>query len=178
MKHKYSKERILQIEKQRNNPFYKKTFGAMLIVIAMFLSSNLRAQQASAFDTYLESLSDSARNQIRALAYDEQATVLVSAAGISLVGNGVAQVLDVNASDLSTLNFNDMALSQVKFIRIRINSASELALNLDLSGASALSHLSFVLVMSAVDATAAQITDSVQGIPSGVPLCYSVSVPQ
>jgi hypothetical protein len=86
-------------------------------------------------------------------------------------------VLDVNASDLAALNFSDGALSQVKFIRIRINSASDLALNLNLSGAAALSQLSCVLVMSAVDASAAQITDSVQGAPTGVALCYSVSVP-
>jgi len=68
-------------------------------------------------------------------------------------------------------------LSQVKFIRIRINSASDLALNLNLSGAASLSQLSCVLVMSAVEATAAQITDSVQSAPVGVTLCYSVSVP-
>ena len=167
----------MQTQKKRLNPLNKNLVGSLLIVLATSFGSELDAQQASAFDAHLESLSASARDQINALAYDEQATALVSAAGISVVGNGAAQVLDVNASDLSTLNFSDAALSQVKFIRIRINSASDLALNLNLSGAAALSQLSCVLVMSAVEATAVQITDSVQGSPAGVALCYSVSVP-
>jgi len=167
----------MQTQNQRNNPLNRKLIGAMLIVLATCFGAKLNAQQASAFDAHLESLSASAREELHALAYDVQATALVSANGISVVGNGAAQVLDVNASDLAALNFNDAALSQVKFIRVRINSASDLALNLNLSGAAALSQLSCVLVMSAVDATALQITDSVQGTPDGVSLCYSVSVP-
>jgi len=167
----------MQTQNQRSNPLNRKLIGAMLIVLATCFGAKLNAQQASAFDAHLESLSASAREELHALAYDEQATALVSASGISVVGNGAAQVLDVNASDLAALNFNDAVLSQVKFIRVRINSASDLALNLNLSGAAALSQLSCVLVMSAVDATALQITDSVQGTPDGVSLCYSVSVP-
>jgi hypothetical protein len=168
----------MQSQKERmNNSFNRKLIGALLIVLATCFGSNLNAQQANAFDAHLESLSSSAREQLHSLAYDEQTTALATSNGISVVGNGDAQVLDVNASDLSTLNFNDAALSQVKFIRVRINSASDLALNLNLSGASALSQLSCILVMSAVDATAIQITDSVQGAPSGVALCYSVSIP-
>ena len=167
----------MQTQKKRLNPLNRKLIGAMLIVLATCFSNVLKAQQASAFDAHLQSLSSAAREQLHSLAYDEQTTAIASATGISVVGNGAAQVLDVNASDLAALNFNDAALSQVKFIRIRINSASDLALNLNLSGAASLSQLSCVLVMSAVDATAAQITDSVLGAPAGVAVCYSVSVP-
>ena len=167
----------MQTQNQRRSPLNRNLVGAMLIVLATSFGSELNAQQASAFDAHLESLSASAREQLHTLAYDEQATAIASATGISVVGNGDALVLDVNASDLAALNFSDAALSQVKFIRIRINSASDLALNLNLNGAAALRQLSCVLVMSAVDATAAQITDSVQGTPAGVALCYSVSVP-
>jgi len=167
----------MQTQKQRSNPLNRNLIGALLIGLATCFGTELNAQQASAFDAHLESLGASAREQIHALAYGEQATALAHASSISMVGNGAAQVLDVNASDLAALNFNNAALSQVKFIRIRINSASDLALNLNLSGAAALSQLSCVLVMSAVDASAAQITDSVQGAPTGVALCYSVSVP-
>ena len=168
----------MQTQKKRTSyPLNRNLFGALLIVLATCFGTKLNAQQAGAFDAHLESLGASAREQIHALAYDEQTTALANAAGISVVGNGAAQVLDVNASDLAGLNFNNAALSQVKFIRIRINSASDLALNLNLSGAAALSQLSCVLVMSAVDATATQITDSVQGVPAGVAVCYSVSVP-
>ncbi len=168
----------MQPKKERmNDSFNRKLICALLIVLATCFGKNLNAQQASAFDAHLESLSASAREQIHALAYNEQATALATSNGISVVGNGDAQVLDVNASDIATLNFNDAALSQVKFIRVRINSSSDLALNINLSGAAGLSQLSCILVMSAVDATAIQITDSVQGAPSGVALCYSVSVP-
>ena len=168
----------MQTQKKRTkNPLNRNLVGALLIVLATCFGTELNAQQASAFDAHLESLDDASREQIHALAYDEQTTALANAAGISVVGNGAAQVLDVNASDLAALNFNNSALSQVKFIRIRINSASDLALNLNLSGAAALSQLSCVLVMSSVDASAAQITDSVQGVPAGVAVCYSVSVP-
>jgi hypothetical protein len=173
----YTLQLSMQTQKQRSNPLNRNLIGALLIVLATCFGAKLNAQQASAFDAHLESLDTSAREQLHALAYDEQATALATAAGISVVGNGAAQVLDVNASDLAALNFSDAALSQVKFIRIRINSASDLALNLNLSGSAALSQLSCVLVMSAVDASAAQITDSVQGAPTGVALCYSVSVP-
>jgi hypothetical protein len=167
----------MQTQNQRSNPLNRNLIGALLIVLATCFGTKLNAQQASAFDSHLETLGASAREQIHALAYDEQTTALAHASSISVVGNGAAQVLDVNASDLAALNFNNSALSQVKFIRIRINSASDLALNLNLSGAAALSQLSCVLVMSAVDATATQITDSVQGVPAGVAVCYSVSVP-
>jgi hypothetical protein len=168
----------MQTQKKRTkNPLNRNLIGALLIGLATCFGTELNAQQASSFDAHLESLSASAREQIHALAYDEQATALANANGFSVVGNGAAQVLDVNATDLAALNFSDAALSQVKFIRIRINSASDLALNLNLSGAAALSQLSCVLVMSAVDATATQITDSVQGVPAGVTVCYSVSVP-
>ena len=168
----------MQTQKKRTkNPLNRNLVGALLIVLATCFGTKLNAQQASAFDAHLETLGASAREQIHALAYDEQASALANANGFSVVGNGAAQVLDVNATDLAALNFSDAALSQVKFIRIRINSASDLALNLNLSGAAALSQLSCVLVMSAVEATAVQITDSVQGTPAGVALCYSVSVP-
>jgi uncharacterized membrane protein len=168
----------MQTQKKRTkNPLNRNLVGALLIVLATCFGTKLNAQQASAFDAHLETLGASAREQIHALAYGEQATALANATGISVLGNGAAQVLDVNASDLAAINFSYAALSQVKFIRIRINSASDLALNLNLSGAAALSQLSCVLVMSAVEATATQITDSVQGVPAGVAVCYSVSVP-
>ena len=126
----------MQTQKKRsNNPLNRNLVGALLIVLATCFGTKLNAQQASAFDAHLESLGASAREQLHALAYDEQATALGTAAGISVVGNGAALVLDVNASDLDALNFSDAALSQVKFIRIRINSTSDLALNLNLSGA-------------------------------------------
>ena len=162
------------LQQRKTNPLNRKLIGAMLIVLATCFGAKLNAQQASAFDAHLQSLGASAREQLHALAYDEKATALATTSGISVVGNGAAQVLDVNASDLSTLNFNHAALSQVKFIRIRINSASDLALTLNLSGAAALSQLSCVLVMSTVDATAVQITDSVQGAPASVALCYKI----
>jgi hypothetical protein len=65
----------------------------------------------------------------------------------------------------------------VKFIRIRINSSSDLALSLDLGGAAALKQLSNVMVMSAVDANEAQIADSILGAPKGVSISYSISIP-
>ena len=173
----YTLQLFMQTQNQLSNPLNRNLIGAMLIVLATCFGAKLNAQQASAFDAHLESLSASAREQLHTLAYDEQSTAIASATGISVVGNGDALVLDVNASDLAALNFSDAALAQVKFIRIRINSASDLALNLNLNGAAALSQLSCVLVMSAVEATAAQITDSVQGTPAGVAVCYSVSVP-
>jgi hypothetical protein len=163
-------------QQQKTNLYNKRLIGLMLIMAVFCLNGPLNAQLVS-FDSHLSALDDASREQIHALAFGEQATALANATGISVVGNGAAQVLDVNASDLAALNFSDAALSQVKFIRLRINSASDLALNLNLSGAAALSQLSCVLVMSAVDATATQITDSVQGVPAGVAVCYSVSVP-
>jgi hypothetical protein len=137
----------------------------------------LKAQQVSTFDAHLQSLSAQNREQLKSLAYDEQATAVISSSGIKVLGKGAAQVLDVNASDLARLNFNDAVLSQVKFIRIRINSSSDLALSLDLGGAAALKQLSNVMVMSAVDANEAQIADSIQGAPKGVSISYSISIP-
>lgn len=167
----------MQTQKQRRNPLNRKLVGALLIVLATSFSTKLKAQQVSTFDAHLQSLNAQDREQLKALAFDEQSIAVISSSGVKVLGKGAAQVLDVNASDLARLNFNDAVLSQVKFIRIRINSSSDLALKLNLSGASALKQLSTVMVMSAVDASAAQITDTVIGAPKDVSVSYSISIP-
>jgi hypothetical protein len=167
----------MQTQKQRRNPLNRKLIGALLIVLATCFSSKLKAQQVSTFEAHLQSLSAQNREQLKSLAYDEQATAVISSSGIKVLGKGAAQVLDVNASDLARLNFNDAVLSQVKFIRIRINSSSDLALSLNLDGATALKQLSSVMVMSAVDVNADQIAKSVMGAPKGVSISYSISIP-
>lgn len=167
----------MQTLKQRRNPLNRKLVGALLIVLATCFGTKLKAQQVSTFDAHLQSLKAQDREQLKALAYDEQSIAVISSSGIKVLGKGAAQVLDVNASDLVRLNFNDAVLSQVKFIRIRINNSSDLALKLNLSGASALKELSTIMLMSAVDTNAAQITDSVTGAPKGVSISYSISVP-
>jgi len=167
----------MQTQTQRMNPLNRKLVGALLIILATCFGSKLNAQQMSTFDAHLQSLSAQNREQLKSLAYDEQATAVISSSGIKVLGKGAAQVLDVNASDLARLNFNDAVLSQVKFIRIRINTSSDLALSLDLGGAAALKQLSNVMVMSAVDANEAQIADSILGAPKGVSISYSISIP-
>ena len=167
----------MQTQKQRMNPLNRKLVGALLIVLATCFGSKLKAQQVSTFDAHLQSLNVQDREQLKALAYDEQSIAVISSSGIKVLGKGAAQVLDVNASDLARLNFNDAVLSQVKFIRIRINSSSDLALSLNLDGAAALKQLSNVMVMSAVDANEAQIADSILGAPKGVSISYSISIP-
>ena len=167
----------MQTQKQRMNPLNRKLVGALLIVLATCFGSKLKAQQVSTFDARLQSLNVQDREQLKALAYDEQSIAVISSSGIKVLGKGAAQVLDVNASDLARLNFNDAVLSQVKFIRIRINSSSDLALSLNLDGAAALKQLSNVMVMSAVDANEAQIADSILGAPKGVSISYSISIP-
>lgn len=167
----------MQTQKQRRDPLNRKLIGALLIVLATCFGSKLKAQQVSTFDAHLQSLNAQDREQLKALAYDEQSIAVISSSGIKVLGKGAAQVLDVNASDLARLNFNDAVLSQVKFIRIRINSSSDLELSLNLGGAAALKQLSSVMVMSAVDVNADQIAESVMGAPKGVSISYSISIP-
>ena len=100
----------MQTQKQRINPLNRKLVGALLIVLATCFGSKLKAQQVSTFDAHLQSLNAQDREQLKALAYDEQSIAVISSSGIKVLGKGAAQVLDVNASDLARLNFNDAVL--------------------------------------------------------------------
>ena len=67
--------------------------------------------------------------------------------------------------------------SKAKLSRFLIvNSIEELSQLLSFSGASGLSNLSCVLILSSVEATSNQLDSMVQDLPANVSKCYSISI--
>ena len=138
--------------------------------------SSLNAQQAVSFDEHLASLSETARVHLSDLAFNVQTTAYVASSAINVVGTGDALLLEVNATDFSSINFTDASLAHVELMRIRVNSIEELSQLLSFSGASSLSNLSCVVILSSVETTGNQIESMVQDLPANVSKCYSVSI--
>ena len=157
------------------------THKSILIGLCFFTSlfcemSSLNAQQAVSFDEHLASLSETARVHLSDLAFNVQTTAYVASSSINVVGTGDALLLEVNAADFSSINFNDASLAHVELVRIRVNSIEELSQLLSFSGASGLSNLSCVVILSSVETTGSQLDSMVQDLSANVSKCYSVSI--
>ena len=164
-------------EKQKNYSFKKAHLMLFISIILCCSITKMDAQQAISFDDHLSSLSETERVHLSELAFNEQTTAYVTSSGINVAGAGVALLLEVNAADFSTINFTDASLVHVELMRIRVNSNEELSLLYNFSGASGLSDLRCVLVLTNVEATANQLDNMVQGLPSQIAKCYSISIP-
>ena len=157
------------------------TLKSILVGLCFFTSlfcemSSLNAQQAVSFDEHLASLSETARVHLSDLAFNVQTTAYVASSAINVVGTGDALLLEVNAADFSSINFTDASLAHVELMRIRVNNIDELSQVLSFSGASGLSNLSCVVILSSVETTGNQIESMVQDLPANVSKCYSVSI--
>ena len=157
------------------------TLKSILVGLCFFTSlfcemSSLNAQQVVSFDEHLASLSETARVHLSELAFNVQTTAYVASSAINVVGTGDALLLEVNAADFSSINFTDASLAHVELMRIRVNSIEELSQLLSFSGASGLSNLSCVVILSSVETTGNQIESMVQDLPANVSKCYSVSI--
>lgn len=150
--------------------------GLCFFTSLMFETSSLNAQQAVSFDDHLASLSETARVHLSELAFNVQTTAYVASSAINVVGTGDALLLEVNAADFSSINFTDASLAHVELMRIRVNSSDELSQSLNFSGASGLSNLSCVVILSSVEATGNQLDSMVQNLPANVSKCYSISI--
>jgi hypothetical protein len=150
--------------------------GLCFFASLMFETSSLNAQQAVSFDEHLASLSETARVHLSELAFNVQTTAYVASSAINVVGTGDALLLEVNAADFSSINFTDASLAHVELMRIRVNSSEELSQSISFSGASSLSNLSCVVILSSVEATGNQIDSMVQDVPANVSKCYSISI--
>lgn len=158
----------------------KNLFMITTIALTTWLSNptELMAQQMSSYESYRATLPSNEQAILENLVNGEQPTAIISVSGTTTYGNGPSNVLDVNASDFGLIDFSNDVISEVKLIRIRYNSPSDYSQGLDLTGASQLSQLSGVLILSGISAGPAQLDNALQNVPQGVATFYSISIPE
>ncbi len=151
--------------------------GLCFLTTLFCKTGSLNAQQAIPFSEYLTSLGETSREHLYALAFNEQTTAYGNTSGISLVGEGSPLLLEVNASEFSSIDFSSSSLAQVELIRLRVNSIDDLSHALNFTATSGLLHLNCVLILSNVESSSTQLNNLIEGLPSHVAKCYSISVP-
>jgi hypothetical protein len=159
-------------------PFIKSIVWVFFSTSILLSPIDLLSQQAVAFDTHLLNLVENERTHLTELAFNEQTTAFVNSSSTNIVGIGSATTIDVNAADFSFIDFTSVALSQVEFIRIRVNNNEELSQTFNCTSAASLGQLKCVLVECSLDIAASQLINMVQGLQENVTACYSISVPK
>jgi len=142
-----------------------------------FSSTIVSAQGMASYGAFLSSLDNASREHLDALVGDVQTTVFVSNGVMTVGGEGSARVLDFSVADYSSVVWNSSLLTQVELVRVRVNNSNELASVLDMTGSSSLSQLRYVVVLSAVEASHAQLGNVLNGTGSSVQLLYEISIP-
>jgi len=166
---------------QQNRFYLSKLhcFGARALRVAAFvlLCGTASAQDMLSYDNYVSGLDNASREHFESLTGDVQTTVFINSGSMALGGQGSATVLDLSVNEFASLDWNSPLLSAVELIRIRVNEAAELNATLDLSASAALSQLHYVLILTGIEATPAQISQLVVGASQNVQMMYSISIP-
>jgi hypothetical protein len=149
----------------------------LLITVSTLISLNSHGQSIPSYQNYSAGLNPSQLQNLVNLNYGEQTTAFNNASGLTVIGNGPAQVLDINASDFNGINFSNPLLSSVKLIRIRYSSVSDFQQPINLTGLSILSNLQHVHLLSSINANAAQLNSAFVSIPNSISTYYSISIP-
>ena len=82
----------------------------LLITAVALISLNSHGQSIPSYQNYSAGLNPSQQQDLVDLNYGEQTTAFNNASGLTVIGNGSAQVLDINASDFNGINFNNPLL--------------------------------------------------------------------
>jgi hypothetical protein len=149
----------------------------LLITAVALISLNSHGQSIPSYQNYSAGLNPSQQQDLVDLNYGEQTTAFNNASGLTVIGNGSAQVLDINASDFNGINFNNPLLSNVKLVRIRYSSGSDFQQPINLTGLSLLNNLQYVHLLSSINASAAQLNSAFVNIPNAISTYYSISIP-
>ena len=157
----------------------KNTLLKFLLLITAFalIGLNSHGQSIPSYQNYFAGLNPSQQQDLADLNYGDQTTAFINTSGLTVIGNGSALVLDINASDFNGMNFNNPLLANVKLIRIRFSSVSDFQQPINLTGLSLLNNIQYVHLLSSINASVAQLNSAFVNIPSPISTYYSISIP-
>ena len=151
----------------------------MLILISALTLTNMKSfgQSIPSYQNFSSGLNSSQLQNLVDLNFGEQTTAFINSGSLTVIGNGPAQVFDINASDFNGINFNNPILNNVKLIRIRYSSLSDFQQPINLSGLSILNNLQYVHLLSSLNVSSSQLNSAVTNIPNSISTYFSISIP-
>jgi hypothetical protein len=166
----------------KTNPsFLKKLSLALLVVLT---SASLHAQVAVELKSYLDqgkASSDAAvsaqATKLENLIYEIHPSVNIREGVLSTYADAPYLCVDTDVPSINQLEEANPLFSQVELITIRINSADDLKLVLDLALLKGFSNLKYVYFLCSVDCTPEQIINLIKAMDTNIQFFYLISIP-
>ncbi|MCF4101437.1 hypothetical protein L1I30_07155 [Gillisia sp. M10.2A] len=155
------------------------------------VTSNLQAQNSTAFELN-EYLSVNATNKsslnlkskeatstpLQVLAYDLVPTVYIENGDIKVFDEQNPVKAEVTINSFQLLSSSNKLFKSVELLVIKLDSESQISSSLDFSKLSGFDNLKFVYFLCPFNCSKSQIENIAQGLPTGITLLYSASIPE
>jgi len=167
----------------------KKTTLALMFSFLNFFAVN--AQKATAFELN-EYLSQTANNKssiklksnqqtstpLQVLAYDLVSTVIIENGKINVFGEQPPIKAELFYNSFQTLLTSNTLFNNVELLVIKLDSEDQLNSSLDFSKIMGFNNLKYVYFLCPFNCSKSQIENVAKGLPLGITLLYSISIPE